>query len=517
MNVIDFFDKGAQRWPERACFIAGERTFSYAEVSRLTHRIASKLSEAGHTRDSKCAVLSPNDPVAFTCALGILRAGCVWTPINPRNGIEENIYLLDFFECEALFYHSDMAEAAEQLLQRLPRLRSVVCIDQAHGAAASLEQWLGQDDHPYPLQRAIPEAAALMVPTGGTTGLPKGVMLSNRNIATFCANVLSCLNFDEPPVCLACAPLTHAAGIFAFPLMSIGATHVIHRAVDPAAALAAIQEHQVNFLFLPPTVIYALLAHPDLKRRNLSSLRYLLYGASPMAPAKLREALEAFGPVMAQMFGQSEAPASVTYLAPADHFDSEGRVDEERLKSCGRATPFARVEIMSEAGEILGPGVVGEIVVQGDLVMMGYYRNEEATAEAFAHGWHHTGDLGYRDEQGFFFIVDRKKDMIISGGMNIYATEVEQVVMRHEAVQECAAIGVPDDKWGEAVKAVVELKPGHAVSPDDLIAFCKSHIGSVKAPKSIDIVERLPRSPIGKVLKRELRDAAWVGRERRVS
>jgi acyl-CoA synthetase (AMP-forming)/AMP-acid ligase II len=356
----------------------------------------------------------------------------------------------------------------------------------------------------------------MLVGTGGTTGRPKGVMLSNRNVETFCATTLALMPHDEPPVYLAAAPLTHAAGILCFPFMALGATVVVHTKVDPGEILATIERQRVTTLFLPPTAIYMLLARPEVRERDYSSLRYFIYGAAPMSTDKLRQAIDVFGPVMAQLFGQSEAPMLVTFLTPREHLVGGRPAPDERLRSCGRSTPFVRVAVMADDGTLLPDGEIGEIVVRGDLVMSGYYKNPEETAAVRAHGWHHTGDVGYRDAAGYYTIVDRKRDLIISGGFNVFPGEVEQVLWAHAAVQDCAVIGVPDDKWGEAVKAVVELKRDQSVSAADLIDYCKTHLSHVKAPKSIDFVESLPRSSVGKVLKRELRARYWVGRDRRI-
>ena len=270
-------------------------------------------------------------------------------------------------------------------------------------------------------------------------------------------------------------------------------------------------------LYLPPTAIYALLASPAVKAYKLSSLRYFLYGAAPMAPEKLRDCLKTFGPVMCQMFGQTETLFPIAYLSPRDHLGDDGQpADGNRLTSCGRAAPFALLGIMDDQGALLADGEIGELVVRSNSVMAGYFKNPEETARANAFGWHHTGDIGYRDERGFYFVVDRKKDMIVTGGFNVWSIEVEKVIQSHPAVMDCAVIGVPDQKWGEAIKAIVELKPGQKASEDELVALCKEQIGSVKAPKSVEFVTTLPRSAVGKVLKRELRDRFWQGQARRV-
>jgi acyl-CoA synthetase (AMP-forming)/AMP-acid ligase II len=260
-----------------------------------------------------------------------------------------------------------------------------------------------------------------------------------------------------------------------------------------------------------------MLALPDIESRDYSSLQHFLVGAAPTSLGKLKEALDVFGPVMTEAFGQSEAPASVTAKAPWDYLGKDGVIDENRLHSIGRPCVHNTVVILGEQGEELARGEAGEICIRGELVSPGYYKNPEATAEVREFGWHHTGDIGVMSPDGYVTIVDRKKDMIISGGFNVFPKEIEQVLCEHPAVQECAVIGVPDDKWGEAVKAVIQLKPGQLCSTEELVAAVKSALGSVKTPKSVDFIEQLPRSSAGKVLKTELRKQYWDGQARAVN
>ena len=311
--------------------------------------------------------------------------------------------------------------------------------------------------------------------------------------------------FRPRPRYLALAPLTHAAGVLCFPVMTLGGEIVIMPKPDLTEFLALIERHRVTHTFLPPTLIYMLLGHPGLAGTDLTSLQCLWYGAAPMSAARLEEALTRIGPVLGQLFGQSEAPMMISTLAPAEHFRDDGSLATERLSSAGRPTPLTTVAIMDEEGRLLGRGERGEIVVRGSLVMAGYYKNPQASAEASRHGWHHTGDIGYLDDDNYLFIVDRAKDMIITGGFNVYSAEVEQVLLSHPAVQDCAVIGLPDDKWGERVTAVLQLRPGHAVTGDDVRAFVKERLGSVKAPKQVEIWPDLPRSKVGKVLKPEIK------------
>ncbi|HWN27246.1 MAG TPA: AMP-binding protein, partial [Actinomycetospora sp.] len=340
----------------------------------------------------------------------------------------------------------------------------------------------------------------------GTTGRPKGVMLTDRNLETMSAITLMSYPFEGRPTYLALAPLTHAAGVLCFPVMALGGEVVVMAKPDVEKFLMLAKKHRVTHTFLPPTLIYMVLGHEALDSTDLRSLQCFWYGAAPMSVARLEEALERIGP-MAQLFGQSEAPMMVSTMSPAQHRLPSGAVARSRLASAGRPSPLVTVAIMSDAGDLLPTGERGEIVVRGSLVMAGYYRNSEATAEVSAHGWHHTGDIGYLDADGYLFIVDRAKDMVITGGFNVYSAEVEQALMAHEAVRDCAVIGLPDELWGERVTAVVELAPGTEVSRDDLTAFVKERLGSVKAPKQIEFWDSLPRSTVGKVLKTDVRAA----------
>jgi acyl-CoA synthetase (AMP-forming)/AMP-acid ligase II len=330
-------------------------------------------------------------------------------------------------------------------------------------------------------------------------------MLASRNIETMSALTLMSYPFGPRPRYLALAPLTHAAGVLCFPIMTLGGEIVIMPKPDLADFLALIARYRITHTFLPPTLIYMLLDYPGLAGTDLSSLQCLWYGAAPMSVSRLEEALTRIGPVLGQLFGQSEAPMMISTLAPAEHFRDDGSLATERLSSAGRPTPLTTVAIMDDEGHLLGRGERGEIVVRGSLVMAGYYKNPQASAEAARYGWHHTGDIGYLDADNFLFIVDRAKDMIITGGFNVYSAEVEQVLLAHPAVQDCAVIGLPDEKWGERVTAVLQLRAGQIVAADEVQAFVKERLGSVKAPKQVEVWPDLPRSKVGKVLKPEIK------------
>ena len=507
MRLTDFLDKGASLGPAAPCLTMGGRSRSYAEVQRLSWVIAQALARSGVRPGDKVAVLSGNDPVAFSCVFGIARAGAVWCPVNPRNEAAENRELLDLFDCSCLIFQGSFAPLVARIAPGLPKLTALVCLDAGDPGvvtAVPLRRWLaGLTEEPW--QAEPPGDVAIIAGTGGTTGRPKGVQLTGHNIETMTALTLMGYPFDGRPVYLALAPLTHAAGVLCFPIMALGGEIVIMPAPDLAEFLGLIGRHRVTHAFLPPTLIYLLLDHPGLAAADLSSLQCLWYGAAPMSAARLEQAISAIGPVMGQLFGQTEAPMMISTMAPKDHFHPDGSLARERFTSAGRPTPLVTVAIMDDEGRLLPAGQRGEIVVRGPLVMAGYYQDPAASAEAARHGWHHTGDIGYLDPDNYLFIVDRAKDMIITGGFNVYSAEVEQALLAHPAVLDCAVIGLPDDKWGERVTAVIQPHPGQDLADADLRAFVKDRLGSVKAPKQVEVWPDLPRSKVGKVLKAEVK------------
>ena len=504
MRLIDYLDKGAMLGEESPCLTMGAADLSYGDVQRLSYRVARALQRSGIAAGDKVAVLSSNDAHAFSCVFGLSRAAAVWCPINPRNEAAENRFVLDAFDCAGLIFHSAYAAMVEQMRPGLPKLRLLVCIDQPCAIAPSLAQWLeGVSD--APIEVAPIDDLAMIAGTGGTTGKPKGVMLSGRCLETMSALTLMGYPFEGRPSYLALAPLTHAAGVLCLPVMALGGRVVIMPKPDLGDFLALIERHRVTHTFLPPTLIYMLLEHPKLAQTRRDSLQCFWYGAAPISAARLEEALVKIGPVMAQLFGQTEAPMMISMMTPREHFNADGSVARERLSSAGRPGPLVQVATMNTDGVLLPRGETGEIVIRGSLVMMGYYKDPAATAEAGRHGWHHTGDIGRIDSDGFLYIVDRAKDMIITGGFNVYSVEVEQALMQHPDVQDSAVIGLPDDKWGEKVVAVLQLHAGRSVDPHEIQAFVKTRIGSVKAPKLVEIWPDLPRSKVGKVLKKDIR------------
>lgn len=392
-----------------------------------------------------------------------------------------------------------------------------MCIDRTLPFALSLEAFACEGKgvlEPLPIDL---DRVSTIFATGGTTGYSKGAVWTDRAwqalIDTFRTVSPSC----DAIVHLAVGPMTHAAGVLALMMMGQRVTHIVLPKPDPEAILSAIEQYRVTHLYLPPTLLYMLLSHPRVREYDYSSLVSFIVAAAPIAPEKLKEAVNIFGPVMTQAYGQAEAPFLCTYFSRDEIAAAAVGNCDRRLLACGRATPAMEVAIADEEGNFLTDEEQGEIIVRGPLLMREYYRNPVATAEiTLPDGWRRTGDIGRRSSDGLFYIVDRKKDMIISGGFNVFAAEVEHVLLAHPSIQDCAVIGVPDEKWGEAVKACIELKPDASVDPEEVIDFCKARIGSVLAPKSVEIWPELPRSGAGKILKRSIRERYWQNADRKI-
>jgi len=531
MRAIDYFDKSADLRGDQIAILDGDARYSYAEARAFSERIARGMWARGVGREQRAAIYSHNHAAVLFCMLGILRAGAAWVPINFRNAADANVEFLNYSETAWLFYHSSFREQVEEIRQRVPSLRHLVCIDGPDGVHPSLADFMelgnarneneNENDLDWADAHGNLDQMMGLVPTGGTTGPARGVRVTNLAWGTMTEMATRYWKSDDAdPVCLCTAPLSHAAGVVAFTMFALGGTNVILPGFDAARVLQAIEQYRVTHLFLPPTAFYSLLAHPDVSKFSYSSLRVFLLAGSPVSPDKLKKGVEIFGPCMCQSYGQTEAPMLLTFLDARTVAAAASGDHPERLRSCGRPTAAVRLAIMDDAGHILPPHQPGEIVARGTLVTAGYHNLPQATAEIRSHGWHHTGDVGYIDEHGYVYIVDRKKDMIISGGFNVYCGEVEAGIMALPQVLECAVIGVPDDKWGEAVKALVVLKKdvkhGELLTESQIIAHCKAKLGGVKSPKSVEFVAEIPKTPAGKFDRKAMRKQFWATVDREV-
>ena len=518
LNYVDLYDRAARFSGGRVALRDDAGELTYDALSALANRFANALIADRFAPSTRFAILSPNAVLAMVAMLGGLKAGGAWCNINLRNAVATNVDILARGGCEAIFFHSSAADLIGAFRQGVKTLRILVCLDREIAGFPSLAGYVRGAGDANVNVRLAPGVVGFQGSTGGTTGAPKITQAGPAFLAWNTIGFMTEFREEQPPVNLAVAPITHAAGIVAMATLAMGGTVVLMASADLGKLLAAIETHKVSLLFLPPTLIYMLMNHPAARTTDFSSLRFVMSAAAPFAVEKIAGARALFGPVICQSFGQTESGFPLTFMPRSAVNDAlADPAHAHRLKSVGLPTAnVIAIEIMNDAGELLPPGEVGEIVVRGPTVMDRYVNDPEATAAIKQHGWQHTGDVGYRDADGFVYVSDRKRDLIISGGFNVFPLEVEQVLVRHPAVQDCAVIGVPDEKWGEAVKAVVELAPGASAGEAELIELCKAALGGVMAPKSIDFIEQLPRSAVGKVLKRELRERYWRSKTGRI-
>jgi fatty-acyl-CoA synthase len=484
-----------------------------AQMRDEISRYAQAFGASGVTQGDGVATLSKNRPEVL-CSMGaIMVTGCRNTPLHPLGSLDDHAYVVEDAGIETLIFDPSFAERARQLRARVPRLKRLL----SYGPTDISENLvaLASTFAPQPLEapRVDPEDLSALAYTGGTTGKPKGVMNTYRGSAAMAQIMVSEWQWPDQVRHLVCTPLSHAGSSLFVPLLLRGGSMIVLPGFDAGAVLDAIERHRITTVMLVPSMIYALLDHPSFAETDLSSLETVFYGASPISPVRLQEAISKLGPIFFQFYGQTECPQSVCVLRKEDH----DATNLARLASCGRPVPWVRVGLLDDDGNEVPKGEPGELCVRGPLVMKGYWNKPEETAQALEHGWLHTGDIAREDEHGFLTIVDRKKDMIVSGGFNVFPREVEDVISTHPSVAAVAVVGVPDEKWGEAVKAVVVARSGEALDAEELIALVKDRKGSHYAPKSVDIVDSIPLSPLGKPDKKALRARYWPGAHRLVN
>lgn len=499
--------------PSAPAVTIGERVMTTGEMRDQVSRYAQALRSRGLGNGTQASVLAMNRPeVLFTMAANQVNATRS-TPLHPMGSLEDQAYVLTDCGAETLIYDPDhFTDRVRQLVEMVPGLKVLALGptdfgDDLHALAATFE--------PQPLvaPRVDAEDLAGISYSGGTTGTPKGIMSTYRGGTAMTTIQMSEWQWPDEVRFLICTPLSHAGAAFFTPTLLKGGSLTVLPGFDPEAFMQAIETHRITATMLVPTMLYVLLDHPKFDQYDLSSLQTVFYGAAAASPTRLAEAVRRMGPIFFQFYGQAECPMAITALRKEDH-DPDNL---ERLASCGRPVPWVHVALLDDDGNEVPHGEPGEICVQGPLVMKGYLGKPEQTAEAFAHGWLHTGDVARADDEGFLYIVDRKKDMIITGGFNVYPREVEDVISTHPSVSAVAVIGVPDERWGESVKAVVVARPGHQIDPDELMALVKDHKGSVQAPKSVDVVDAIPLSALGKPDKKTLRARYWGDAGRQVN
>ena len=491
-----------QRGGDAIAFIHDDLQISYRRFGHLLSCLVQALQARGLRQGDSIAALSANRPEAFLVTAASHLMGLRMTWISPVSSEEDHAYILADAGVKALFVDpAHFGERAQRLCGRIPAIEQLFGLGPLDGCEdilAALDSYT-----PGPLQPcARPQDDCIVVYTGGTTGRPKGVVHSHLVQVTMTITQMAEWDWPSDIRFLALSPITHAAGAIIPTVLLRSGTFVTTQGFEVERFIDLVERHRITATFLVPTMVYMLLDHPRLPAARLDSLALIVYGAAAMLPGRLVEAMARFGPVFMQLYGQSEAPMAITVLRQRDHDPVR---HPQRLSSCGTPTSAVQLQLLDEAGLAVAEGEVGEICLRGPLVTRGYLGKPEETAAAWRHGWLYTGDLARRDADGFLYIVDRSKDMIISGGFNVFPREVEDVLSRHPGVASAAVIGVPDAKWGEAVKAVVVCKPGARVEAAELIALVKLHKGAVYAPKSVEFVDALPMTGLGKLDKKALR------------
>jgi len=520
MNLSMLLTKNARVFPEKLAFIHGDRQLSYAQFNSRVNRLANALKRLGLKQGDNVAILQYNYSQTYESLFACFKSGMGAVPINFRLHPKEFAFIIDHSESKAVILSSEFNDSIVSVRDRIPKANHLITLDGAKGELLDYETLLDKASDEFVDVDVSPDDLAWLFYTSGTTGMPKGAMLTHRNLLAMSMNFYADMapGFTPDDVILHAAPLSHGSGLYGLPNIGKGATSVIlpSKSFEPELVFQTIEKYRVTNMFTAPTMIKMLIDHPSVDKFDISSLRSLNYGGAPMLVEDLKKAIKKLGPCLVQLFGQGEAPMTISYLPHWAH-KADGSPEEiKRLGSAGIARTDVELKIFDNEDKELPAGQLGEIVTRSDLVMKGYWKNPKVTAETIKNGWLHTGDIGYLDENGYLFMMDRSKDMIISGGENIYPREIEEVLIQHPAVREVSVIGVPDPKWGEAIKAVIALNPGYTASEKELIDFCRDNIASYKKPKSVDFVEELPKSNYGKILKRELREPYWKDSVRKV-
>ncbi len=521
MLLRDILSHAVKLYPDKPALAGGDGVLTYRQADERVRRLAAGLLSLGLKPGDHIAILANNSHRYWETYFVADIAGMPLAPLNIRLAAHELEFILNDGEIKALILGMEFLDLYEGFKEKTPGIEHVILLSgETTDVFVDYERLIEANE---PLRRSVREWSEddllNLCYTGGTTGLPKGVMLSQRNVVSNATHAVVTFGFSERDTWLHVAPMFHLADAWAcYALTMVGGTHAFVPSFSPQGTLEAIEQHRVTKTILVPTMINFLVNFPGTAKYNTTSLDLILFGASPISADRLLAAVRVFGPKFCQAYGMTETSPLLTGMKlDWMRFDGDEK-DMKRLASCGRQVAGADVRVVDENGEDVKPGEVGEIIARGPNVMRGYWKRPKETAEALRGGYMHTGDVATIDEENFIYIVDRAKDMIISGGENVYSVEVENALYEHPAVLEAAVIGIPDANWGEAVLAIVVPKEGASVTEHELIEHCHGLIAGYKCPKKVVFQsEPLPKSGPGKILKTELRKPFWEGRERKVN
>lgn len=514
----ELYDSCTACYADEVAIKQDDRPVTYRELRDKAYRLANAFQSIGLNKGDKVAFLMVNCPEYIFTEYALAKIGAARVPLAVALGSADHIYMMNHSEAKVLIYHARLAARVKEMIPQLETVKTFICV----GAGTTADNHLQLENlmanatpHLSPVQVIQDDLCGLYY-TGGTTGRPKGVMLSHRAWVNSVLLEMLELGIGMQEKFAYLTPLTHAGGVLLLPVLMRQGTCVIFDHFDAQQFLQATQKEKITSAFVVPTMIYLLLDHPDLKKYDTRSLRNIIYGAAPIGAERLRQALDTFGPIFSQLFGQTEAPMMISALPRENHLVADPERQKKILTSCGRPTITTQVRLVDQDDKDVPPGDVGEIIARPMNMMEGYYKDPEQTAKTLKDGWLHTGDMARQDEYGYLYIVDRSKDMIVTGGFNVYPREVEDALFEHPAVKSAAVVGVPDAKWGEAVKAIVVLHAGKTATEPELIEFVKARKGSVMAPKSVEFWNAIPLTNLGKLDKKKIREKYWQGQERRV-
>lgn len=510
MNAVELIKRGAMHYPNHKGVIYQGESVTFQQVYQNSNRLANALISLGLQKGDRVAFLLANSLQSVEIDFALLIAGLVRVPLNTRLSLEEHLHMIKETDAKVMLYTEEFIDRIIEL-KNLPHSVQHFC--QMNGQPS--QPWMTQmneyvlgfsDDEPE--LRILDSDLATIQYTSGTTGKLKAAVHTQETWAAIANNILTSLDIRERDIMLHAAPLTHASGTLILPHWIRGATNSVLPGFNPVQYLEEIQTGKPTTLNLVPTMIIMLLSHPEVEKYSFDSVRSIIYGASQMPKEALKRGLELWGPKFIQYYGQTEAPLILSLLKNEDHLGDDSDLDK-RLLSCGRPVSTASIKILDKNGGELASGEIGEITVKSSQNMIGYWKEPKLTAETIKNGWIYTRDMGFIDEKGFLTLVDRKSDMIITGGFNVYPREVEEVLYEHPSVVAAAVVGVPDEKWVETIKAFVVLRSDHQATEDEIIEFCKDRLASYKKPTSVEFVEDLPKSAVGKVVRRVLREPYW--------
>jgi long-chain acyl-CoA synthetase len=513
-TLKDMINDNAQRHPDRIAFISEDRRYTYGEVNQRVNSLVHALADLDVRKGDRVGILAHNCSQYFE-VVGLAKAGRVCVPLNWRSVARELSYLINNSEISTLIVEREFVDVIESIRHELEGVRTFICLDAEVEGMLNYEELVSRFPPNEPTDKVEADDPCILFYTSGTTGRPKAAIHTHKGILADCTLPHRRLGPDDRVLCV--MPFFHVGGLAAHMLAAFaaGTTMLIHRRFDESAVLEAIEKERLTYIFLVPAMIIRLLEHPNLSQYDLSSLHTVGYTGAPMPVEALRRGVRLLGGVFVQEFGQTET-LNMSVLKREDHKVEGSPKELKRLESAGKPLKEGEIRIVDEQGRDVPVGEPGEIIAHSDRLMKGYWRMPEETAETIRDGWLHTGDVGKMDEDGYIYVVDRKKDMIISGGENIYPREVEEVLYMHPAVREAAVVGVPDEKWGESVKALVVLRPGPEVCEEEIIEFCRQHMASYKKPRSVEFWDDFPRTGSGKIRKSEIRESYWEGYEKRV-